>query len=281
MSSPNSTASTIFANEARLSVNIPSKHPYTREPYLKKLKQLVGRPLRGQPPRNIHIHGDPGVGKTLLALTLLNQLYELEPYVGEPNTIHHPVKSNPTDFTITLSLLEEIRHEAHIQADPVKRNISTEQALSTLIQDLHTLTEPTVLVFDNATELTAASYFLSQLTEQLEITGTTTPITLITISRSSTPFTDIDSATADRLTEEQLYLPKYTHPQLMIILSIIAETAFKTDILHENVIETCVKQVLNQPNSILRAKTLLYKAGELALENSESLVTPEHIEKVS
>lgn len=82
----------------------------------------------------------------------------------------------------------------------------------------------------------------------------------------------------DTLCDEEIHFSPYDAHQLRSILSRRAEEAFREDALHDDVIPLCAAFAAQDKGSARQAIQYLYKAGELAANNGNDVVTEPHVQ---
>ncbi|WP_299235478.1 Cdc6/Cdc18 family protein [Natronomonas sp.] len=156
----------------------------------------------------------------------------------------------------------------------------TDRVYSTFFEAVDYHERVVVIMLDEIDKLVEKSgddtlYNLSRMNSELE----NSRVSIMGIS-NDLKFTDfLDPRVKSSLGEEEIVFPPYDATQLRDILQHRAETAFKPDILSEDVIPLCAAFAAQEHGDARRALDLLRTAGELAERDRTETVEERHVRK--
>ncbi len=156
----------------------------------------------------------------------------------------------------------------------------TDRVYSTFFDAVDYHERVVVIMLDEIDKLVEKSgddtlYNLSRMNSELE----NSRVSIMGIS-NDLKFTDfLDPRVKSSLGEEEIVFPPYDATQLRDILQHRAETAFKPDILTEDVIPLCAAFAAQEHGDARRALDLLRTAGELAERDRTETVEEKHVRK--
>ncbi len=156
----------------------------------------------------------------------------------------------------------------------------TDRVYSTFFDAVDYHERVVVIMLDEIDKLVEKSgddtlYNLSRMNSELE----NSRVSIMGIS-NDLKFTDfLDPRVKSSLGEEEIVFPPYDATQLRDILQHRAETAFKPDILSEDVIPLCAAFAAQEHGDARRALDLLRTAGELAERGRTETVEEKHVRK--
>ncbi len=156
----------------------------------------------------------------------------------------------------------------------------TDRVYSTFFDAVDYHERVVVIMLDEIDKLVEKSgddtlYNLSRMNSELE----NSRVSIMGIS-NDLKFTDfLDPRVKSSLGEEEIVFPPYDATQLRDILQHRAETAFKPEILTEDVIPLCAAFAAQEHGDARRALDLLRTAGELAERDRTETVEEKHVRK--
>ena len=156
----------------------------------------------------------------------------------------------------------------------------TDRVYSTFFDAVDYHERVVVIMLDEIDKLVEKSgddtlYNLSRMNSELE----NSRVSIMGIS-NDLKFTDfLDPRVKSSLGEEEIVFPPYDATQLRDILQHRAETAFKPEILSEDVIPLCAAFAAQEHGDARRALDLLRTAGELAERDRTETVEEKHVRK--
>ena len=274
-----SQSNPIFCDESVLRDSYSPEYPIARDELIHKFQRVLGRPFRGDPPTNLFVTGDRGVGKTLLANHVLNQLSSVEGFVGPIHTVFFPSLKEPTNHATAKHIVETLQDRRDCDDSFDAQGHSATKVFEVLVNELSRLEGVVIFVFDDVESPEEASDFFGKFTAYFESLYPDTVGIFLTISRSPEALDGFEQSLRDQLRETHLHVPDYTRSQVKEILQDYAELGFKEDVLQPDALSRCVELVVEYSNSIGKGKLLLYNAGEEALAEGDSHISVDHVMK--
>jgi cell division control protein 6 len=214
----------------------------------------------------------------------LSELQDLRDRAAENSTV---LDDSDTDSGIDFDSVAAIEAEIDDleddleEFDPVPMTgWPTDRVYSTFFDAVDYHERVVVIMLDEIDKLVEKSgddtlYNLSRMNNEL----VNSRISIMGIS-NDLKFTDfLDPRVKSSLGEEEIVFPPYDATQLRDILQHRAETAFKADILSEDVIPLCAAFAAQEHGDARRALDLLRTAGELAERDRTETVEETHVRK--
>lgn len=278
MTTRHSQSTSIYNDESVLSSTYEPDQLHGHDEFLQRYKQSIGRVLQNETPKNIFIHGDPGVGKSAVTREVTNQLQEAGEFI-KPNIhkVSYRLNNNPASWNIAKQLVNEIRDLRQIEDQYYAVRHSFSNVMDALFEEFRNLGGIILLVLEEIKVPDNYIDFLDELTLRSRSLQPNTKIIVISISDNPDAFSHISSAVSSRLTEEVIHFPGYNQPQLELILQYCAESAFKEEVLQPDALSTCAELTAQAGGSARRGRWLLYVASEEALKDNSEQITVEHI----
>ena len=208
----------------------------------------------------------------------LDELGELRDRAAES-----PVALEGADFDSVAAVEDRIESldDDLAEFDPVPMTgWPTDQVYTTFFDAVDYHERVVVIMLDEIDKLVEKSgddtlYNLSRMNSELE----NSRVSIMGIS-NDLKFTDfLDPRVKSSLGEEEIVFPPYDATQLRDILQHRAETAFKPEILSEDVIPLCAAFAAQEHGDARRALDLLRTAGELAERDRTETVEEKHVRK--
>lgn len=274
-----SPSNPIFRNEHVLTDVYDPEHPIARDELVQEFQRALGRPFRREPPTNLFVTGDRGVGKTLLTEHVLNQLSSFEGFVGPIHTVFLDSLKEPTGHATAKSIVETLqdRRDCDDEDRFEAQGSSPSQVFEELVDEFSRLEGVIILVFDGGESPEEANDFFEKFTTYFESLYPDTVGIFLTINRSPQALDGFEPSIRNRLRETHIRVPDYTRSQIKAILQYHAERGFKKDVLQSDALLRSVELVVGSNNSIYKGKQLLHNAGEEALTEGVERVSESHV----
>lgn len=278
MTTRHSQSTSIYNDESVLSSTHEPDQLHGHDELLQQYKRSIGRVLQNETPKNIFIHGDPGVGKSAVTREVTNQLQEAGEFI-EPNIhkVSYRLNSNPASWTAAKQLANKICNVRQVDEKYHRIGYPFSGVMDILFEEFRNLGGIILLVLDEIRTPDNYLDFLDELTLRARSLQPNTKIVVISISDNPKALTNLNSTVSSRLMEEVIHFPGYTQSQLESILNHCATVAFKDGVLEPDVLTAGAKLTAQAGGSVRRGRWLLYSAAEEAQKTDAERITMEHL----
>lgn len=269
-SNPYGSTVEIFADEFVLKEDWqPEKLP-ERKDELEEIRNALAPATRGVNAHNLFLYGKTGQGKTVAIdheLDLLKEYAKPQDDL-ELSVIKTSANNQSTSYQLAAHLIKEIR------GDGKKPSGIDQQSMFDLLYDeLREVNETVIIVVDEIDSIGSNDDLLYELprarkNDHLEDQW----ISVIGISNDLEFRDNLSPRVKDSLYDSEIEFAPYNANQLTSILERRAERAFVDGVLNDDVIPLCSAFAAQDEGSARQAIRLLYKAGELALNNDKERI---------
>jgi cell division control protein 6 len=262
----------IFENKEALSPHFtPPKLPY-REDEIAKVVGLMAPALKKEKPANVFIYGKTGVGKTIVARFVSNELEEMCKQQNVPLFVSYiNNKVHDSKYRVLVKLLKDLWEQNREYFDSKGLKVHDSGAPPTILYE--TLLEfvgdkgaGVVVILDEVDAVKDLDNLLYTLTRANDDTRGTKGgfVTILGISNNLFFKKNIDPRSKSTLCEEELVFPPYNAKQLTKILLERVKLGFKEDKVEESAVHLIAAVAAKEGGDARYALRLLRKAGELA-----------------
>lgn len=265
----------IFADESVLKEDWqPEKLP-EREDELEEIRNALAPATRGVNAHNLFLYGKTGQGKTV---AIDHELALLQEYATtqddlELSVIKTSANNQSTSYQLAAHIIKEIRGRAKKPS-----GIDQQSMFDLLYDELRELNETIIIVIDEIDSIGSNDDLLYELPRARKNGYLESQwISVIGISNDLEFRDNLSPKVKDSLYDSEIEFAPYNANQLTSILVRRAERAFIDDILDGDVIPLCSAFAAQDEGSARQAIRLLYKAGELALNNNDEEVGEPHV----
>lgn len=274
-SNPYGSTVEIFSEESVLKEDWqPEKLP-EREKELDEIRNALAPATRGVNAHNLFLYGKTGQGKTVAIdheLNLLNEYANSQDDL-ELSVIKTSANNQSTSYQLAAHLIKEIR-----EGSKKPSGIDQQSMFDLLYDELRGLNETIIIVIDEIDSIGSNDDLLYELPRArkngyLEDQW----ISVIGISNDLEFRDNLSPKVKDSLYDSEIEFAPYNANQLTSILERRAERAFVDGVLDSDVIPLCSAFAAQDEGSARQAIRLLYKAGELALNNDDDVVNESHV----
>ena len=250
---------TVFKNETALDPGfVPKMIPY-RE-HQQRLIAAVMRPLfEKRTGRNMLIHGQPGVGKTVACKHVVNEIQEK---TDDIQVVYINCWHKNTSYQIALEICEVLGYR-------LTHNKKSEELFEVVKKYINE--NSAVLIFDEVDKLQDYD-FLYYLLEEIYRKS------IIMITNYKVWLTNLDERIKSRLTAELLEFLPYNRAETKGILKERVGYAFRPGVWDETLLEIIVDKTLQQKD-IRKGLYLLKEAGNSAEDRASKKVETEDVQK--
>ncbi|MDN5358558.1 MAG: archaeal cell division control protein 6 [Candidatus Diapherotrites archaeon] len=264
---------TVFKNRDALSPHyVPENLPY-REEQVQELSKTVAPILSGRKPENVFIYGKTGTGKTVVTKYVLRKLREFAERKGIPvRTVYINCRIHNTRSRVFIKIGTELMPGENFQG------LSTAYIYERILSVIRERDLRLIIVLDEIDKLKGISetvYALNRANDELERGS----ISLIGISNVLTLKDSLDPRTKSTLCQHEMIFPPYNAEGLRRILEDRAKEGFREGAISPGAIALTAAYAARQSGDARYALQLLLRAGDVADEESASVVTEEHVEK--
>jgi len=292
---PFSPDSTIFRDESVLRDGYHPNRLIERDAELEQYQSALKPVVNGAPPKNLFLYGQTGVGKTLSSRMVMERLAEdqtdidgVEVHVTELNC-----KSLNSSYQVAANLVNRFRPVD----DEIKPTGYPSGMIYNMLFDELDAVDAThcLIVLDEIDSIGNDDDILYKLPRAND-NGTVeqTSVGVIGISNDFTFRDNLSARVKDSLCDEEIHFPPYDATELGNILKQRAGEAFhettatrnddgsytlESEILETDVIPLCAAFAAQDSGSARQALKRLYKAGDLARDESAEMITEAHVRK--
>ncbi len=249
-----------------------------RDSQIEEIVDIVGPSLKKDQPSNILIIGKTGTGKTAVVNYVGKELMKTEE--GMKNCCYIYVNCEVIDTP--YSILYNISNQ--IITDPNNKIPFTGWSLDKIFNEIVKVVDNEnkvfIIVLDEIDKSFKKNgddifYFLTTVNSMLKRSR----VSIIGITNNS-KFTEecLTPKIRSRLGEEKIIFPPYSLDQLIDILNDRAKIAFYPDVLDPSVINYCAAVSAQDSGDARKALDLLRIAADIAERNSDSQITPAHVD---
>lgn len=265
--------SSIFKDREVLSLTFTPCFLPHRENQIQSLASTLVPAMRGDTPSNTLIYGKTGSGKTTVA-KFVSQ--ELERFDGKVpfNVVY--VNCEVVDAKNILL--------TYIARHFIKYNIpmtgwSTYQIYTEFRNELDSHNQIVMIILDEVDKLVKKGddvlYILTRINSELK----NAKVCLMGITTDLYFTKYLDQRVKSSLGEEEIIFPPYDANQIMDILNLRANLAFKPEVLEESVIPLCATYAAMEHGDARRAIDLLRASGDLAERTKSPIVQEIHVKQ--
>ena len=249
-----------------------------RDSQITDIVDIVAPSLKKDQPSNILIIGKTGTGKTAVVNYIGKELMKADE--GNNNCCYIYVNCEVIDTP--YSILYNISNQ--IITDPNNKIPFTGWSLDKIFNEIVKVVDNEnkifIIVLDEIDKSFKKNgddifYFLTTVNSMLKRSR----VSIIGITNNS-KFTEecLTPKIRSRLGEEKIIFPPYSLEQLIDILNDRAKTAFYPDVLEPSVINYCAAVSAQDSGDARKALDLLRIAADIAERNSDTLITPAHVD---
>ncbi|MCA9486701.1 orc1/cdc6 family replication initiation protein [Candidatus Woesearchaeota archaeon] len=267
----------IFEDKAVLQSNYSPEKIQHRDEYLRDIAKILAPSLRSERPSNVFIYGKTGTGKSLCVNHVLNKMKNIALAKDIPLVIV-PIncklkKVADTEYRMLLEILK------HFGREKASTGLATGELYKELYECLDTEKRAVLLVLDEIDTLIVKAgdeilYNLTRINPELK----NAEVTIVGITNDLTIMDTVDARVKSSLSEEEIVFLPYNAVQIQDILHDRSLRAFRSGVLHEEVIPRCAAYTAREHGDARRALDLLRFAGEIAEREGAEQVLPGHID---
>ncbi|GAA0290489.1 Cdc6/Cdc18 family protein [Halarchaeum salinum] len=272
---PYGSAVDIFADESVLKEDWQPAELPERASELEEIRNSLAPATRGVNAHNLFLYGKTGQGKTVAIDHELDLLAEYATSTDdlELSVVKTSANNQSTSYQLAGHLIKEIRGSG-----PKPSGIDQQSMFDLLYEELHDLNKTIIIVIDEIDSIGSNDDLLYELPRarkngHLEDQW----ISVIGISNDLEFRDNLSPKVKDSLYDSEIEFAPYDATQLTSILERRADQAFYDGVLAEDVIPLCAAFAAQDEGSARQAIRLLYKAGELALNNEQDSVAEVHV----
>lgn len=274
-SNPYGSTVEIFADESVLKEDWQPEELPEREAELEEIRNSLAPATRGVNAHNLFLYGKTGQGKTVAIDHELDLLKEFAAETDklELSVVKTSANNQSTSYQLAAHLIKEIRGSGKKPS-----GIDQQSMFDLLYDELRDLNETIIIVVDEIDSIGSNDDLLYELPRarkngHLEDQW----ISVIGISNDLEFRDNLSPKVKDSLYDSEIEFAPYNANQLTSILKRRAKRAFIDDVLAEDVIPLCSAFAAQDEGSARQAIRLLYKAGEIALNNEQEVVEGSHV----
>ena len=250
-----------------------------RDSQIRDIVDIVAPSLNKDQPSNILIIGKTGTGKTAVVNYVGKELMKADA-MGKNNCRYIYVNCEVIDTP--YSILYNISNQ--IITDPNNKIPFTGWSLDKIFNEIVKVVDNEnkvfIIVLDEIDKSFKKNgddifYFLTTVNSMLK----NSRVSIIGITNNS-KFTEecLTPKIRSRLGEEKIIFPPYSLEQLIDILNDRAKIAFYPDVLEPSVINYCAAVSAQDSGDARKALDLLRIAADIAERNSDTQITPAHVD---
>lgn len=261
---------TLFKNRNVLSPHfVPEVLPF-REKEIRKIMVAVAPALAGERPRNMFIYGKTGTGKTCTARRVMQ---EFEQRKSGAKSIYVNCRMYNSRYRIIQKIAKEFIPELD------KSGFGLAVFYEKLIEFVHSGQSTRLIIIldevDMVKDLDELIYTLTRMNDELK-NGS---ISIIGITNRLSFKEALDPRSKSSLCETEMVFTPYTPVQLRAILDQRAMEGFREGAVHESAVNLAAAISAQETGDARYALKLLLKAGEIADENGENIITDKDVEE--
>lgn len=273
----------IFDNEIPLRDGYEPDHLQAREDELDKYRRALMPIIRGAPPKNIFLYGEPGVGKTAATKYILGHLKDdAKDYDDiDISVVYLSCNGYNSSYKVAIGIINKIREmRGETDSQLPTTGYSRPDVFRMMFDELKELGGTVLLVLDEIDNIGDDHDILYELprahsSERLSMDEAQPGI--IGISNDPGFLNSLEPAVEDTLMEEVIRFNVYKATELEAILEPRAKIAFQDGVLESDVVPLCAAMTAQETGSARQARRILYTAGELAEEVSDEKITTKHV----
>ncbi|WP_227357272.1 Cdc6/Cdc18 family protein [Haladaptatus salinisoli] len=269
---------TIFQDENVLRDSYTPDQLICRDDELAQYQSALRPVINGAQPKNIFLYGDAGLGKTLATELVLDRLRtDQEDYDHlDLHTVSLVCKTLSSSYQVAANLVNEFRPpEEQIKATGYPAGM----VYNMLWEHLNDLDATHCLIVldevDSIGKDDDILYELPRCNDNGNVDDTL--VGVIGISNNFTFRDNLSARVKDSLCDDEIHFPPYDANQLRQILEQRAEKAFHENVLEGDVIPLCAAFAGQKYGSARQALKRLYKSGDLARDENDSMVREAHV----
>ena len=269
---------TIFQDENVLRDSYTPDQLVCRDDELAQYQSALRPVINGAQPKNIFLYGDAGLGKTLATELVLDRLRtDQEDYDHlDLHTVSLVCKTLSSSYQVAAHLVNEFRPpEEQIKATGYPAGM----VYNMLWDHLNDLDATHCLIVldevDSIGKDDDILYELPRCNDNGNVDDTL--VGVIGISNNFTFRDNLSARVKDSLCDDEIHFPPYDANQLRQILEQRAEKAFHENVLEGDVIPLCAAFAGQKYGSARQALKRLYKSGDLARDENDSMVRESHV----
>jgi cell division control protein 6 len=265
----------IFADESVLKEDWQPKELPEREDELEEIRNSLAPATRGVNAHNLFLYGKTGQGKTVAIDHELDLLKEFAAGTDklELSVVKTSANNQSTSYQLAAHLIKEIRGSGKKPS-----GIDQQSMFDLLYDELRGLNETIIIVVDEIDSIGSNDDLLYELPRARKNGHLENHwISVIGISNDLEFRDNLSPKVKDSLYDSEIEFAPYNANQLTSILERRAERAFIDGVLADDVIPLCAAFAAQDEGSARQAIRLLYKAGEIALNNEQEAVEESHV----
>ena len=263
--------SAVFANREVLSPHyMPENLPF-REKQIESIVKYMTPSLRGERGRNLFVYGKTGTGKTSCVKHVVDKIKDL-PTKARVSYINCRIYNSRYRvlYKITSDYLPVYAKRGYGLVDIYERIINwVEEDAKILIVVLDEI--------DVVKDLDDLIYTLTRANSDIKSGG----IMIVGVSNKISFKEDLDPRSLSTLYENELVFPPYNSNELALILKERAEKGFKKGAIDQAVINLAAAISAKDSGDARLALKVLSKAGELADERGDGVITVNDVNRAS
>ncbi len=263
--------SNVFANREVLSPHyMPDNLPF-RDKQIENIVKYMTPSLRGERGRNLFVYGKTGTGKTSCVKHVVDKIKDL-PTKARVSYINCRIYNSRYRvlYKITSDYLPVYAKRGYGLVDIYERIINwIEEDSKVLIVVLDEI--------DVVKDLDDLIYTLTRANSDIKSGG----IMIVGVSNKISFKEDLDPRSLSTLYENELVFPPYNSNELALILKERAEKGFKKGVIDQAVINLAAAISAKDSGDARLALKVLSKAGELADERGDGVITVNDVNKAT
>jgi len=263
--------SAVFANREVLSPHyMPENLPF-REKQIENIVKFMTPSLRGERGRNLFVYGKTGTGKTSCVKHVVDKIKDL-PTKARVSYINCRIYNSRYRvlYKITSDYLPVYAKRGYGLVDIYERIINwVEEDAKILIVVLDEI--------DVVKDLDDLIYTLTRANSDIKSGG----IMIVGVSNKISFKEDLDPRSLSTLYENELVFPPYNSNELSLILKERAEVGFKKGVIDQAAINLAAAISAKDSGDARLALKVLSKAGELADERGDGVITVNDVNRAS
>ncbi|MEK6821321.1 MAG: AAA family ATPase, partial [archaeon] len=267
---------TVFLDRDKIMPHYTPQNLPFREEQSKSISSVVAVTLRGQRPDNVFIYGKPGTGKTSTAKHVMDELCS---YAKGKNLVIHYVYINCRTHNKKYKVLLKCLHQLFPdQPDKAFQGYSAAYLYEKLVGFVRDKENHFIMVLDEldkVKDLDELIYSITRSNDDLPKGG----ISIIGISNNLLFKDALDPRTKSSLCQQEMVFPPYNAEQLQTILSERTKVAFAPNAVDMSAVQLASAIAAQESGDARTAIKLLLRAGELADDEKQTLVTDSHVKR--
>lgn len=267
--------SQIFEDERPLTDDWDPAELPERDEELGQIHNALAPAIRdtGVGPHNMFLFGKTGQGKTAGIEYKLEDLEEAADDAGlDITTIQYNCAGDSSSYHVLINLVERLTGD-NLNGHPMSK-ITNE-----FFEAVSDIGGTVIVVLDEIDNIGTSDEILYSIPRAKSNDNIPDDMHLSVIGISNNfKFRDnLSPKVKDTLFDEEIHFAPYNANQLRSILKRRADQAFKDGVLGEDVIPLCAANAAQDKGSARQALRYLYKAGELASNTGNEMVTEQHV----